>query len=54
MKAGNEKKQKQAVTMASVDRSARIRRKAAGAATNESSVAAELKNREHGNEQPGR
>jgi hypothetical protein len=36
------------------DRSERIRRKAAETAANESSVAAELKNREHGREQPAR
>jgi hypothetical protein len=50
MKTENEKKQKAAAS----DWSERIRRKAVGAAANESSVAAELKNREHSKEQPAR
>ncbi|MDB5007107.1 MAG: hypothetical protein JWP45_1500 [Mucilaginibacter sp.] len=36
------------------DRAERIRKKAASATTNESGVAAELKNREHGSEKPAR
>lgn len=36
------------------DKARRIRKKAASAATNESSRAAELKNREHGHEKPAR
>ena len=36
------------------DRTEKIRKKAANAGTNEESVAAELKNREHGHEQPAR
>ena len=40
--------------LADKDRAERTRKKTAGFATNEASVAAELKNREHGNEQPAR
>jgi len=36
------------------DKAVRVRKKAASASGNESSVAAELKNREHGNEKPAR
>jgi hypothetical protein len=54
MKTGIKKKPKTAKTIASVNRPERVRQKAAGAAANESSVAAELKNREHGQEQPAR
>jgi hypothetical protein len=36
------------------NRSERVRRKTETIAANESSIAADLKNREHGNEQPGR
>jgi hypothetical protein len=54
MKTGNEKKQKAERTVASVNQLEKVKQKAAGAAANESSVAAELKNREHGQEQPAR
>lgn len=40
-----------AVTRAKTERA---RKKAASSGTNDNSVAAELKNREHGNEQPAR
>ncbi|MDB5023339.1 MAG: hypothetical protein JWP78_1094 [Mucilaginibacter sp.] len=36
------------------DRAEKTRKKAASAGTNEESVAAELKNREHGHQQPAR
>ena len=49
------KKQKNSEDAPAVaDRPERIRRKAANESTNESSVAAELKNREHGSEKPAR
>lgn len=48
-----DKKKEQAYAV-NKERTERIRKKAASAATNQESVAAELKNREHGNEQPVR
>jgi hypothetical protein len=36
------------------DKALRVRKKAASASSNESSVASELKNSEHGNEKPAR
>jgi hypothetical protein len=39
---------------AAVPKEKKSKRKAAAAATNDSSVAAELKNREHGQERPAR
>jgi len=54
MKTVRQKKPKAATTVPSVNRPERIRQKGVGAAANESSVAAKLKNREHGQEQPAR
>jgi len=54
MKTAQPVKQKKHTIVASENRSDRIRRKASGTSANESSMAAELKNGEHGNEQPGR
>jgi hypothetical protein len=52
MKLTKEKKSPKAIS--TNNRAERIQKKAASASTNEASVAAELKNREHGNEQPAR
>jgi hypothetical protein len=50
-KSNNKKSRRQPVSTGQTEK---IQRKAKSAATNESSVAAELKNREHGAEQPAR
>ncbi|MDB4924435.1 hypothetical protein [Mucilaginibacter sp.] len=51
---GKLKSKKSGRQLATVDQNEKIRRKAKTAATNESNVAAELRNREHGGEQPAR
>jgi hypothetical protein len=47
-------KDKKQVKTGVKDKADRVRKKSAMAATNESQMAASLKNREHGNEQPAR
>jgi hypothetical protein len=49
----NEKKEPRVSTVTK-EKAERARKKAASAGTNQDSVAAELKNREHGSEQPAR
>ncbi|MDB4902887.1 MAG: hypothetical protein JWQ63_2168 [Mucilaginibacter sp.] len=51
LKKGNKNRSAWSVTK---DRADRTRKKSASAAANEDSVIAELKNREHGGEQPAR
>ena len=47
-------KKPEKISSADINRAERTRRKAKSAATYESGIAAELKNREHGAEQPAR